>query len=73
MARTCHHHRLATECWDCQPAPALNVDRRGMPRDFATYMWLLYKRRVRDESPLRLSFLFGGQRQSAIPPSQDTR
>jgi len=41
------------------PAPRLNVDRFGLPRDFATYMWLLYKRVVRDESPARLAFLHG--------------
>lgn len=37
--------------------PPLNLDRFGMPRDYATYMWLTYKRRVTDESPARLAFL----------------
>ena len=39
--------------------PRLNVDRHGLPRDFATYMWLRYKAVVRDESPARLAFLHG--------------
>jgi hypothetical protein len=39
--------------------PALNIDSHGMPKDFATYMWLLYKRRVVDESPARLAFIHG--------------
>lgn len=29
-----------------RPEPVLNLDRFGMPRDFASYMWLLYGRRV---------------------------
>lgn len=41
------------------PAPALNVDRHGMPRDYATYVWLLYGKRVRDDSPQRIAFLAG--------------
>jgi len=39
------------------PAPRLSVDKYGLPRDFATYMWLLYRKRVRDESPTRLAHL----------------
>jgi hypothetical protein len=39
------------------PPPAMNLDRFGLPRDYATYIWLLYKRRVRDESPERRRFL----------------
>ena len=42
-----------------EPPPALNVDRFGLPRDFATYMWLLYRKRVADDSPPRLAFLHG--------------
>lgn len=37
----------------------LNVDRRGMPRDYATYVWLLYGKRVDDRSPARMAFLHG--------------
>jgi len=57
MGYTCQHHRQAAECNDCLPPPPLNLDRHGLPKDFATYMWLLYKRRVTDESPARLAFL----------------
>lgn len=38
----------------------LNLDRFGMPKDYATYMWLLYQRRVRDDSPTRRAFLDRG-------------
>jgi hypothetical protein len=41
-------------------APALNLDRHGMPRDYATYVWLLYRKRVEDRSPARRAFLQGG-------------
>lgn len=41
------------------PAPRLNVDRYGMPRDYATYVWLLYRRHVEDNSPARRAFLYG--------------
>lgn len=41
------------------PPPRLNLDRHGMPRDYATYMWLLYGRRVEDKSPARRAFLNG--------------
>ena len=75
MAYICEHHRQAAECLSCHP-PALNVDRHGMPRDFATYEWLLYKRSVTDESPERMTFLHGPRRDGmlrAIPPGRDTR
>lgn len=39
------------------PAPRLNLDRFGMPKDYATYMWVLYRRRVEDNSPARRAFL----------------
>ncbi len=56
------------------PPPLLNVDRFGLPRDYATYVWLLYGRRVEDRSPRRLAFTnyptFGVQR---LGPSRDTR
>ena len=42
-----------------QAPPQLNVDRSGMPRDYATYVWLLYRQRVEDRSPERIAFLFG--------------
>ena len=40
-------------------APRLNVDRHGLPRDYATYVWLLYRKHVDDRSPLRQAFLHG--------------
>ena len=46
------------------PAPPLNLDRYGLPKDFATYMWVLYRRRVNDESPARRAFLGKQFRQS---------
>jgi len=46
----------------------LNLDRHGMPRDYATYVWLLYGRRVEDKSPQRLAFA-----RAAVGPSMDTR
>lgn len=46
--------------WVPLPAPPrLNVDRFGMPRDFATYMWLVYRQGVEDRSPSRVAFLNG--------------
>lgn len=43
------------------PAPLrLNLDRFGMPRDFATYVWTVYRRVVDDRSPARLAFLSRG-------------
>jgi hypothetical protein len=48
------------------PPPPLNLDRFGMPRDYATYIWLLYRRRVVDDSPPRRAFLNRG-RDSGIP------
>ncbi len=44
------------------PAPApirLNVDKFGMPKDYATYMWITYRRIVSDDSPVRRAFLHG--------------
>ena len=43
-----------------QPPPRLNLDRFGMPKDYATYIWLLYKRHVKDDSPARRAFLERG-------------
>jgi hypothetical protein len=37
--------------------PRLNLDRFGMPRDFATYMWVVYRRHVQDDSPERRAFV----------------
>lgn len=64
--------RLIGTDYDRSPsAPRLNLDRFGMPRDYATYVWLLYGKRVNDESPARRAFpTFGTQR---IGPSRDTR
>lgn len=39
--------------------PRLNLDRHGMPLDYASYMWLLYRKHVEDRSPARLAFLHG--------------
>ena len=44
------------------PPLRLNVDRHGMPRDYATYVWLLYRRHVEDGSPERQAFLHGPSR-----------
>jgi hypothetical protein len=54
------------------PPFRLNVDRFGMPRDYATYVWLLYGRRVSDGSPARRAFLYGqGPRRPTQPsPTQ---
>lgn len=41
------------------PPLRLNLDRFGMPRDFYSYMWLVYGRRVVDNSPARQAFLHG--------------
>ncbi len=41
------------------PPPRLNVDRHGLPRDYATYVWLLYRKHVQDDSPERVAFLNG--------------
>lgn len=40
----------------------LNVDRFGLPRDYATYVWLLYGKVVEDKSPARIAFLYGPRR-----------
>lgn len=37
--------------------PKLNLDRFGIPKDYATYVWVLYKKIVEDESPQRRAFL----------------
>lgn len=50
-----------------------NVDRHGMPRDYATYVWLLYRRIVADDSPARRTFLLGPTRQPYIGMSYETR
>ena len=42
-----------------QPPIRLNLDRHGLPRDFATYMWVTYRRVVEDGSPARRAFLHG--------------
>ena len=42
------------------PPPWLNLDRFGMPKDYATYEWVMYRKRVRDDSPERRAFLNGG-------------
>ena len=39
--------------------PRLNLDQYGMPKDYATYVWLLYGRIVADDSPERRAFLNG--------------
>jgi len=39
--------------------PRLNLDSRGMPKDYATYVWLLYGHAVEDDSPARRAFLYG--------------
>ena len=55
------HPRLGTDVRDpVRDAPIrLNLDRFGLPKDFATYMWLVYHKVVVDESPERLAFLNG--------------
>ncbi len=42
-----------------EPPIRLNLDRFGLPKDYATYMWLVYHRIVEDKSPERLKFLHG--------------
>ena len=50
------------------PAPIrLNVDRHGLPRDYATYVWLLYRKVVVDDSPARRAFLHGPYDGVTIP------
>lgn len=41
------------------PTPRLNLDRFGLPRDYASYVWLLYRRHVADDSPARRAFVNG--------------
>lgn len=55
------------------PPVRLNVDERGMPRDYATYVWLLYRKRVEDDSPARRAFLYGPVHNYFIGRSYDTR
>jgi hypothetical protein len=57
------------------PAPPfrLNVDRHGMPLDYATYVWLLYGKRVDDRSPSRLAFTGPRVERPYIAASRDTR
>lgn len=50
--------------------PRLNLDRFGMPKDYATYVWCLYERHVADDSPLRRAFL---NTRGRLQPSRDTR
>ena len=45
----------------------LNLDRHGLPRDYATYVWLLYKRVVTDDSPARRAFLHGTRGAFTLP------
>lgn len=56
MSYVCKHSNIRGRCPECDP-PRLNLDRFGMPLDYTTYMWLLYKEIVVDESPARLAFL----------------
>jgi len=50
-----------------------NLDRFGMPRDHATYLWATYGK-GKDIPPERRAFLHGRSGLApAIPPSQDTR
>lgn len=44
-----------------------NLDRFGMPRDYATYVWLLYGRRIEDKSPARRAFLDGPTTANSLP------
>lgn len=53
------------------PPPRLNVDRFGMPRDYATYMWTVYRVRVNDDSPERRAFEEGPSKVSAWLPVSD--
>jgi hypothetical protein len=56
------------------PPFRLNVDRHGMPRDFATYMWVTYRRVVDDRSPARRAFLaHGPQARPSLGPSVGVR
>lgn len=59
--------------------PRLNLDVFGMPKDYATYVWLLYRRLVEDRSPTRQAFLERGsadlrpQWRPLLSVSRDTR
>lgn len=52
---------FAVEAGGAEPTgkPRLNLDRHGMPLDYATYVWLLYGKAVEDDSPARRAFLKG--------------
>lgn len=54
---------LAVEAGGVEPVgkPRLNLNRHGMPLDYATYEWLLYDRVVEDDSPARRAFLNGAE------------
>ena len=68
MSQVCKHHMIVGRCPRCDDevaaVPLLNLDRFGMPKDYATYVWVLYGLHVTDESPGRLAFL---HRPSDIP------
>lgn len=49
-----------------------NLDRHGMPRDYATYVWLHYGKLVEDRSPQRMAFLHAHPR-PYVSPTRDTR
>lgn len=53
------------------PPVRLNLDRHGMPKDYATYMWLLYGKAIEDNSPARRAFLNGGRGDAPMLPSAD--
>lgn len=56
------------------PAPIrLNLDRHGMPKDYATYVWLVYGKRAEDKSPLRRAFLAPTRAHPPLRPSVDRR
>ena len=57
MSYYCQHNMVVGRCLECLPPPRLNLDRHGMPLDYATYEWVLYRRRVTDDSPARRAFL----------------
>lgn len=52
------------------PPPRLNIDRHGLPRDYFTYCWLVYGKRVEDNSPERLAFLSHPEPDSGIKPPE---
>jgi hypothetical protein len=52
------------------PAPPFrpNLDRHGMPRDYATYVWVVYGKVVEDDSPARRAFV-----NASVPVAFDPR